>query len=249
MGDESTPADEPVTRGELERALRHVNLLVASLRDELLSLGAQVVTLTNQLSIKGVVEESEVMKAMPEVLESVRVIDEDADLRRIDIAPTNIDKYEIGELDIPCHELLELCEARCCRLNFALTTQDLNEGRIRWDYARPYWILQRAKDGYCAHNHPDTYRCDAYGQRPAPCRDFDCRSDPRVWLDYEKRIPAPASAIDDDKDDLMVNREISKEEREELSSAARQRRTALFFEENALEELYGKQDRDSRGED
>ena len=27
--------------------------------------------------------------------------------------------------------------------------------------------------------------------RPRVCRSYDCRSDERIWLDYEKRIPAP----------------------------------------------------------
>jgi hypothetical protein len=30
-----------------------------------------------------------------------------------------------------------------------------------------------------------------YEHRPAICRTYDCRKDPRIWIDFEKRIPAP----------------------------------------------------------
>jgi hypothetical protein len=30
-----------------------------------------------------------------------------------------------------------------------------------------------------------------YAQRPGACRAYDCRHDPRVWIDFEARIPAP----------------------------------------------------------
>jgi hypothetical protein len=33
--------------------------------------------------------------------------------------------------------------------------------------------------------------CTVYDDRPGTCREYDCREDKRVWIDYEKRIPAP----------------------------------------------------------
>jgi Fe-S-cluster containining protein len=33
--------------------------------------------------------------------------------------------------------------------------------------------------------------CTIYEKRPASCRAYDCRADPRVWIDFEARIPAP----------------------------------------------------------
>jgi len=242
MSQPGTPADELVTRGDLERALRHVNFLLASLRDELLSLGAQVVTLTNELVKKEVIDDAAVTDALPEVLESVRIIDEDADPRRVDLGPMLGDKHELEGLPIPCTELLHLCEARCCRLTFVLNTQDLDEGMIRWDYARPYWILQRPEDGYCIHNDAGTRRCTAYKDRPAPCREFDCRNDPRIWVDFERRIPAPESAMEASGDEMSaIATELSEEERKELRATVRQRQTALYFEEQSLERSYGPQ--------
>jgi Fe-S-cluster containining protein len=100
-------------------------------------------------------------------------------------------KYETRSPEIPCGELIPLCQARCCALSFALSTEDLDEGVIRWDYGQPYLIRQRASDGYCVHNDPDRRGCTVHAHRPRVCRSYDCRKDPRVWIDYEKRIPAP----------------------------------------------------------
>jgi hypothetical protein len=37
----------------------------------------------------------------------------------------------------------------------------------------------------------DTGACTVYAQRPGACRAYDCRHDPRVWIDFDARIPAP----------------------------------------------------------
>jgi Fe-S-cluster containining protein len=100
-------------------------------------------------------------------------------------------KYAVSSTDIPCAELMSVCEARCCKLSFALSTEDLDEGVIRWDYGQPYLIRQRASDGYCVHNQPDHRGCTVHAFRPRVCRAYDCRKDPRVWIDYEQRIATP----------------------------------------------------------
>ena len=86
---------------------------------------------------------------------------------------------------------------RCCKLTVALSSADLDEGVIRWDYGQPYMIRQRASDGFCVHNDPATHGCTVHAQRPLVCRKYDCRDDARVWIDYDKRIPAPLDAAVD----------------------------------------------------
>jgi Fe-S-cluster containining protein len=104
------------------------------------------------------------------------------------------DKYAEGEaVEIDCASRIHLCQARCCTFNFFLTGQDLDEGVAKWDYGNPYWIRRRA-DGYCAHCDPDTRACGIHAARPHVCRKFDCRQDKRIWLDFERRIPAPPEA-------------------------------------------------------
>ncbi len=100
-----------------------------------------------------------------------------------------VDKHSIANPDIDCAALMPLCHGRCCAFSFDLTTQDLDDG-VRWEIERPYTILHE-RDGYCTHFVRPGGGCTIYDKRPASCRGYDCRSDPRVWIDYQKRIPAP----------------------------------------------------------
>src|SRR2546421_6276826 len=54
---------------------------------------------------------------------------------------------------------------------FALTVQDLEEGRVKWDLGRPYMIRHDA-DGYCHHVERETKRCGIYENRPVVCREI-----------------------------------------------------------------------------
>jgi hypothetical protein len=102
-----------------------------------------------------------------------------------------VDKYAMTGPDIDCASLLHLCHARCCAFTVELTSQDLDESVVRWDLGRPYLLLQ-GEDGYCTHlDRANDGGCTIYAQRPATCRTFDCRYDTRIWLDWEKRTPAP----------------------------------------------------------
>ena len=101
-------------------------------------------------------------------------------------------KYEFeGSVEIDCEKRIHLCKAACCRLSFALSKEDVEEGKVRWDLGRPYMIARTA-EGRCVHLEGETHACGMYEQRPIPCRAYDCRKDGRVWLDFEQRIPNPA---------------------------------------------------------
>jgi Fe-S-cluster containining protein len=216
-GDESAAAygtaalDAPVTRADLERALRHLNLADLELRDGLMQLGARVVALVDELTrrVDGVepepappgtpaepaahTVEHAVARLMPQTLAAVRAADVHGTSRVI-FDTVGVSKYEAEPSTPPCDELLHLCQARCCTFDFALSTEDLDEGIVRWDYGQPYRIRQRASDRFCVHNDPTTRGCTIHARRPRPCRTYDCAKDPRVWIDYERRIPAPPEA-------------------------------------------------------
>jgi hypothetical protein len=101
------------------------------------------------------------------------------------------DKYAFEyTAEIDCASRVQLCQAACCRLPFALAHQDVREGIVHWDFGQPYLIQQ--DDGYCTHIDRTACACTIYANRPAPCRGFDCRTDTRVWLDFEHMIPNPA---------------------------------------------------------
>jgi hypothetical protein len=102
------------------------------------------------------------------------------------------DKYAFEKgVEIDCASRIPLCHATCCRLPFALSKQDVREGIVRWDLGQPYMIDQGA-DGYCNHLDRSACTCTIWKNRPVPCRGFDCRTDKRIWLDFDKRIPNPA---------------------------------------------------------
>ena len=100
------------------------------------------------------------------------------------------DKYPITGEPIDCETRLPLCQARCCSFAVTLSRQDLAEGQLTWELEHPY-RLARGPDGYCGHLGRDDARCQRYEHRPATCRAYSCRTDQRVWLDFEARIPAP----------------------------------------------------------
>ena len=107
------------------------------------------------------------------------------------------DKYN-GEKDIiiDCAARLHLCQAACCGFRFYLTSQDLDEGIVKWDYGNPYWVRQR-DGGYCFHCDSDDLTCRIHQYRPFTCRLYDCRQDKRVWVDFEQGIPNPDLHKDD----------------------------------------------------
>jgi Fe-S-cluster containining protein len=199
--------EDPVARADFERAIRSLNMSDLDLRNALLNVAARVVALTDEMTrrLDGVeplpappdtpaapsraTVEATVQARLGETLTTIQVGDASGGSRvTLDLGG---DKYATASPDVPCAELIALCHGRCCTLSFALSTADLDEGVIRWDYGQPYLIRQRASDGYCVHSDPDSRACTVHRFRPRVCRTYDCRRDPRVWIDYERRIAAP----------------------------------------------------------
>ena len=89
-----------------------------------------------------------------------------------------------------CEARLSLCQGACCKLRFALTAEEVRAGCVAWDGDHPFQ-LARGEDGYCLHHDPATGRCKIYDHRPAGCRNYSCRKDPRMWRDFDARIPGP----------------------------------------------------------
>ena len=107
------------------------------------------------------------------------------------------DKYAYpGSVKIDCASRIHLCHAACCRLAFALSKQDVQEGIVKWDLEKPY-LIARGKDNYCTHIEQGPMTCSIWDKRPVPCRAFDCRRDGRIWVDFEKQIPHPDLARSD----------------------------------------------------
>jgi Fe-S-cluster containining protein len=242
--------DAPATRAELERAIRSLALSDLELRDTVLKLAARVVALTDELTrrLDGVepipappgtpappptrTVEAATDAALGATLAAIRA--GDARLATRVSLDYGGPKYTAESPMIPCAELIALCQARCCTLSFALSTEDLDEGVVRWDYGQPYLIAQRASDGYCVHNDPDRRGCTVHRFRPRVCRTYDCRRDARVWIDYDARIPAPLVA-----GQLEAQREPELDASEfDLVTRARARAAAFARETRAITESF-----------
>lgn len=176
------PVPEDVGRG-----LRFGHLAQHQTRQRVTDISASFYALVETLVAHGLVPLDEYEKRREVTLERERKKQKD------DPGPVVsriVDKYALEKLpEIDCDARLHLCKARCCTLVFPLSVQDLDERVVRWDYGKPYQIGRRP-DGYCVHNAPGTCHCTIYAQRPGVCRQYDCRSDKRIWVDFEKRIPA-----------------------------------------------------------
>ncbi len=101
------------------------------------------------------------------------------------------EKYSFeGTVQIDCASRIHLCKASCCRLRFALSRQDVEEGIVQWDFSHPYFIAS-GDDGYCRHLDRTNTGCSIHCHRPVPCRAYDCRKDARIWGDFEKGVVNP----------------------------------------------------------
>ena len=99
------------------------------------------------------------------------------------------DKHGITGPAIDCASRFHLCQGRCCTLSVDLAREDLADG-VKWEIDEPYKLLHDA-DAWCHYIDRATGGCTIYDKRPAICREYDCREDPRVWVDFAGRVAAP----------------------------------------------------------
>lgn len=169
---------------DVAAGLRRLYELASQSHGEVTGVADRVAALVEELTARGLVD--------PRRVEAGRKRRQAAHQERpsVELAPRS-DKYALTVLpEIDCASLLPICQGRCCKLQISLSEQDLDERILRWDYAQPYRLKKRT-DGYCVHSDAQTRACTVYEQRPATCRTYDCREDRRIWLDFERRIPAP----------------------------------------------------------
>jgi len=133
---------------------------------------------------KGMVTKEEVLqradKVRQEMEESGLTTDPGIALR-IEEVDTRNDEF----VSVDCAERLHICKTVCCKLNFALTAEEVESRHIKWDLGEPYYIRQEST-GYCHHVAPDTKDCSIYPDRPRVCRRYSCAHDERIWKNFEK---------------------------------------------------------------
>jgi Fe-S-cluster containining protein len=173
---------------DLEAGLRFSHQLEMETKLNIYETGIRVLAVLEEVLAKGLVDEASLVARTKVIRER--------ELARMKQQPhikydTTPDKYALTDLpQIDCEARLPLCKGRCCTLLFALSRQDLEEGVIRWELGKPYQIKQ-TREGRCVHMNSTTRFCSVYEHRPAVCRTYSCRTDKRIWIDFDKRIPAP----------------------------------------------------------
>lgn len=86
---------------------------------------------------------------------------------------------------VDCAARLPVCHAVCCRLRFPLTVEEVEAGGpLKWELGHPYFN-RHGTDGYCHQCDGATHACRIYDERPAPCRQYSCAGDARIWKDFD----------------------------------------------------------------
>lgn len=187
--------EEDTTRTEVARGLAYTHNRANGNTSKLLEVASFAYAAIEVLAEKGFISIEELDERKAAVAErlSERFAHDGMGVIR---AEPDVDKYAFeggpGE-EIDCAARVHLCRAACCRLQFGLTKQDVEEGVVQWEFSRPY-MVRRLEDGYCAHLDREQCRCSIYAQRPVACRGYDCRSDSRIWADFDARVPSPELA-------------------------------------------------------
>jgi hypothetical protein len=90
--------------------------------------------------------------------------------------------------EIDCATRIPFCKAACCRLRWPLTLAEVESGPVKWDLGHPF-MNRHSAHGYCHRLDIASHGCEVYAERPAPCRQYNCVDDERIWLDFENMVP------------------------------------------------------------
>lgn len=88
---------------------------------------------------------------------------------------------------VNCEERMSICKAVCCKLSFALSIEEIEEGKLKWELGKPYHIRHQS-NGYCCHINNENKRCNVYENRPSVCKKYSCANDNRIWKDFDNMI-------------------------------------------------------------
>jgi Fe-S-cluster containining protein len=175
----------------VERGFLHLHTRLSASHASTLELAGTLLGLVDLLVAQGFVAVEELRAQAARVRERLAATEIGRGLE-LALLDDRRDKYNHPEaVQVDCAPRLPLCRAACCALDRALSVQDVEEGAARWDLGRPY-RLRRADGGACCHLDANDRRCGVYERRPLGCRTYSCARDPRIWSDFEQRIPNQA---------------------------------------------------------
>ena len=168
---------------QVERGSLFTHTALSDNADRINEAEFMVYGLVDLLIEKGAVKSDEVFRA------AARVQDE-MEAKGETIGPgvaLRVDEAEEKDDFVPvnCAERIHICKAVCCKLQFALSAEEVESGNAKWDLGRPYFA-RKESTGYCTHNDPEKKSCQIYDDRPTVCRRYSCAKDERIWKNFEE---------------------------------------------------------------
>lgn len=165
---------------QLERGSLFAHTALGENAMRLAQLQAVVHGLADLLIAKGSISSSDLAK-------SIQHADEELRQRGEQLGPGTLIRVDAiedtpAEATVDCASRLHICQAVCCRLNFALSVEEIEDGHARWDLGLPYHI-RKQPNGCCVHQNGKG--CSIYDHRPGVCRRYSCARDRRIWTDFE----------------------------------------------------------------
>jgi len=172
---------------QLDRSALHAHATQINTLERMHDLAAWVFSALELMMEKGLVTQAELRTMNERVKESLKDRHWSKQLG-LALNGDERDKYKVGQTPVDCEARMHLCKGVCCYLEHALQVKDIQEGVVKWDHAKPYWIRKNA-DGHCVHQERPSGRCGVFESRPLICRLYSCETDQRVWKDFAARIP------------------------------------------------------------
>jgi len=169
---------------QIERGSLFTHTALGRTTERLGEVESFVYGLIDALIAKGIVSSDDISTAMKNIQELMPGVGEPPMIgAAIRPAETEQDSSEPATVD--CDARMHICHSVCCKLDFALSAQEIETGSLKWDLGRPYFIRHEA-DGLCTHNDRATGGCSVYADRPSICRKYSCEHDDRIWKDFER---------------------------------------------------------------
>ena len=176
----------PASNGDLDRQVERGNLFVHTvLAEQALRANeneALLNGLVDYLIGRELVRPDELLQAV----ESARAEAAEAgELATVGVAiRIDGDEASTPPVLVDCEQRLPICKAVCCRLRFALSAEEIESRKLKWDLGRPYFN-RRDSGCYCHQIDGATLGCGIYEDRPSVCRRYSCAHDERIWKDFE----------------------------------------------------------------
>jgi Fe-S-cluster containining protein len=168
---------------QIERGQLYLHTALGDHADALHETSVFLHGVVDLLLAKGLIGEEEIVRAVGGVQTEMRARGERrAGSVAVRLASEDVDAAPPVAVD--CSKRMHICKAVCCKLDFALSVDEVERGSVKWDLGRPYFI-RHERDGYCTHVVRDGGGCNVYENRPAVCRRYSCAEDTRIWKDFD----------------------------------------------------------------